>query len=84
MVVLYEELEDAITKNDTKMILYQLRKFGKAPDGFDFDVFLTGLAHKNPVIRGLCVKHLGKFPNQDIVKRLVSLFKTETDRKSVV
>ena len=60
------------------MMLYQLRKFGKAPDGFDFEVFLTGLAHKNPVIRVLCVKHLGKFTDPNITINLYSLFKKET------
>ena len=76
---LHNDLQSAINSNDDKLLLTLLRKFGKAPSGFDFDVFEQGLNHKNSDIRELCVKHLGKFSDTKISTKLYSLFKNETN-----
>jgi len=77
MKVSYDTLVNAFEEEDENRILRYLRDFGKAPDGFSFDVFINGLLYENSTIRELCVKHLGKFSDPKIVKKLYLLFKTE-------
>jgi len=76
---LYDEIKTASESNNDKSLLPLLRKFGKAPPKFDFDVFVKGLDSKNSDIRELCVKHLGKFSDPKITTKLNSLFKNETN-----
>ena len=74
-----ESIKNAFESKDQNRILSELKKFGRAPSGFNHEVFFDGLESKNPKIRLACVEHLGKFSDQSIVKRLASLFKTETN-----
>ena len=79
MTTKYDDIKNAFASKDQKRILSELKKFGRAPSEFNHEVFFEGLSHNNPKIRLACVEHLGKFSDRDIVKRLVSLFKTETN-----
>jgi len=75
----YQNLFSLSLDSNESKILSMLRSFGKAPQGFPFDVFINLLNHKNDNIRLLCVKHLGKFPDSKIVQILAKLFETESN-----
>ena len=79
MATKYDDIKNAFAGKEQKIILSELKKFGRAPPGFNHEVFFEGLSHTNSKIKLACVEHLGKFSDRDIVKRLASLFKTETN-----
>ena len=75
----YKKLLELDSGTKDSLILIELNKFGKAPEDFTFDIFLNFLDHKNDKIRLLTVKHLGKFSDPIITKKLKNLFKIETN-----
>lgn len=73
----YDKLLQLDNTSKEREILLELNKFGRAPKDFPFDIFINLLQHKNHKIRLLTVKHLGKFSNPLIIKKLIELFKIE-------
>ena len=61
MATKYDDIKNAFAGKEQKIILSELKKFGRAPPGFNHEVFFEGLSHTNSKIKLACVEHLGKF-----------------------
>ena len=75
----YENLLSLSTSSNERKIIAELSQFGRAPKNFPFNTFLTFLYHKNPKIRLYSVKHLGKFSDPIITKKLEKRFELEVN-----
>ena len=72
-----KKLEELELDSPDKLILDELKKFGRAPKNFPFKIFLKFLLHENHNIRLLSVKHLGKFSDDLISKKLFEMYQIE-------
>ena len=66
----------APTRDETAL-LSLLDNLGKLPAGFDGELFIPLLTHKNPKIRMLAAKNVGKLKNEKFLTELSELVSTE-------
>ncbi|MDE0086510.1 MAG: DNA methyltransferase [Candidatus Poribacteria bacterium] len=63
--------------NEEQQLLFTLKNLGKLPDGFDGELFVPLLEHRNPKIRCLAVKNVGKLKDISFLTKLVAFAKAE-------
>ncbi|MDE0482248.1 MAG: DNA methyltransferase [Candidatus Poribacteria bacterium] len=63
--------------NEEQQLLFTLKNLGKLPDGFDGELFVPLLEHRNPKIRCLAVKNVGKLKDISFLTKLVAFAKGE-------
>ncbi len=65
--------------NEDQHLLFTLKHLGKLPKGFDGQLLVPLLEHRNPKIRCLAIKNVGKLKDERYLKKLVEFAKNEKD-----
>ncbi len=63
--------------NEEQQLLFTLKNLGKLPEGFDGQLFVPLLEHRNPKIRCLAIKNVGKLKDERFLTKLVAFAETE-------
>lgn len=74
------EIENLLNSNqDTKTIYDVLKKIGRLPGGFNGDLFIPFIEHKNHNVRLLTVKNIGKLSDDKYLKLLSNVALNDPD-----
>ena len=69
-------------KNEEQQLLFTLKNLGKLPDGFNGKLFMPLLKHRNPKIRCLAVKNVGKLKDETYLEKLIAFADTEKNTET--
>lgn len=69
-------------KNEEQQLLFTLKNLGKLPDGFNGKLFVPLLKHRNPKIRCLAVKNVGKLKDESYLEKLIAFADTEKNTET--
>lgn len=66
-----------VPNNEEQHLLFTLKNLGRLPEGFDGQMFIPLLEHRNPKIRCLAIKNIGKLKDERFLMDLITFAKTE-------